>query len=83
MTNIDDTIEQMVNSESAARGRVASLIETFEEQLLEAIEDLSYEFIDAPDEMLAPDDDPNYDIADEVQDRFFGRIMQEYFNLRK
>lgn len=81
MTNINEITDAMLQSDSAAAREIRSLISNFEQQLTEAIETLSYEFIDAPDEMLAPDDDPNYDLADEVQGLYFRRVLKESFSL--
>ena len=77
MTNFNDIIDEMSKSNSDAHGEITSLIRDFESQMIDAIERLSYEFIDAPDEILAPDDDPNFDIAMEIQGRYFQKMIRE------
>jgi hypothetical protein len=82
MTNrqaVEAVVEQMSNFDGASAGVIKSLLKNFEQQLIDAIEDLSYEFIDAPNEDLAPDDDPAYDFAEEVQGVFLSKIIAENF----
>lgn len=68
------------NSEGGIAEKITALLDKFETELTDAIEEFSYEFIDAPDPMLAPDDDPNHDIALEVQGVFTARLLAEHFS---
>lgn len=77
---INDMLARFKNSEGGAAEKIATLLNEFETKLTDAIEDFSYEFIDAPDPQLAPDDDPNYDIALEVQGVFTARLLAEHFS---
>ncbi len=82
MTNnkaVEAVVQKMMEFDGASAGVVKSLLKNFEQLLIDAIEDLSYEFIDAPNDDLAPDDDPAYDFAEEVQDVFLSKIIAENF----
>lgn len=77
---INDMLARFKNNEGGLPEKITALLDKFETELTDAVEDFSYEFIDAPDPMLAPDDDPNYDIALEVQGVFTARLLAEHFS---
>lgn len=77
---IDEMLARFKNSQGGNAEKITALLNEFETKLTDAIEDFSYEFIDSPDPMLAPDDDPNYDIALEVQGVFTARLLKEHFS---
>jgi hypothetical protein len=76
---INDMLTRFMNCEGGHAEKITAMLDKFETELTDAIEEFSYEFIDAPDPMLAPDDDPNHDIALEVQGVFTARLLAEHF----
>lgn len=74
---IDDMLKRFRDGHAE---KLTALLDKFETELTDAVEDLSYEFIDSPDPQLAPDDDPNYDIALEVQGVFTARLLADRFS---
>lgn len=82
-------INRMMSSESEAAGRLAALLRDFDDQLTEAVEELTAEFIEMPtlSSILADGSDalekwensPEAAFADAVQVAFTKRILTQYF----